>query len=640
MPTMDNTELEVQTQPQADLMDYETFKQVNENLNKVVLNTIAILEGCEKLDVKNIAQYLEEIRQDALGIAGEPLTQERVQEMVDTINNALDNALAQIEANGGVDVEALKAELREDLERIQAELEASAQTIQAELQTSLDKANEQVQAIAGAKDAILQEVTDKLKKIVESVGSGSKVDYDEIVGNKEVQIELLHGASKNQPASTLSLVDWAEYVTLDKNTGRRRYLKIKGFGKDRTILHNKREGEVYVYDILANITEPIAQVIPLNGNYILICQDNTYAYMLGLDWAMLGCFEDISNPMGAVKIHFDSPIIDAHCTGDTTYVLLENGDVWASGRNPYTFGHNNNIDSNNTFTKTAFENIVALEYVADRELDNRNGIALLDSAGNLCYCGGQDRVTPHATSGANQPTIAKLAGYERVWCLHNAVVANCISDQRTYAAGSVTGSKSGYGNENAWAVLHTNLKAQKVLMDSTKTMYLLANKQLFYATGNGNSTIQHNLITRWIIEGINPYGNGVNNTPVAEPTKIFDGIEDMAVSNHRWILKKSDKSLWSFGLNAQKYSGVSSVSSTTPVAFKIFDDADDFVCGKNFTAVLKGKTISVCRELIAGNGFVEIYTAPTKLKTETTESTETTEQTEQTEQQTTEGSEA
>ena len=629
MPTMDNTELEVQTQPQADLMDYETFKQVNENLNKVVLNTIAILEGCEKLDVKNIAQYLEEIRQDALGIAGEPLTQERVQEMVDTINNALDNALAQIEANGGVDVEALKAELREDLERIKTELEASAQTIQAELQTSLDKANEQVQAIAGAKDAILLEVTEKLKDIVASVNGGSGLNYEEIVGNKEVQIELLHGASKNQPASTLCLVDWAEFIALD-DRGNRRYLKIKGFGKDRTVLHNKREGEVYVYDILANITEPIAQVIPLNGNYMLVCDDGINVYMLGLDWQMLGAFQDISNPMGAVKIHFDSPVVTAHCTGDTTYILLENGDVWASGRNPYTFGHNNNIDSNNTFTKTAFKNIVALEYVADRELDNRNGIALLDSEGNLCYCGGQDRVTPHATSLANQPTIAKLAGYERVWCLHNAVVANHISDQRTYAAGSVTGSQSGYANPDAWAVLHTNLKAQKVLMDSTKTMYLLANKQLFYSTGNGDTFFQNNLITNWITVGTNPYGNGVNNDTAAAPTKIFDGIEDMAVSNHRWILKKSDKSLWSFGLNAQKYSGVSGVSSTTPVAFKIFDGADDFVCGKNFTAVLKGKTISVCRELINGNGFAEIYTAPTKPKTETTETTETTEQTTQT----------
>ena len=242
MPTMDNTELEVQTQPQADLMDYETFKQVNENLNKVVLNTIAILEGCEKLDVKNIAQYLEEIRQDALVIAGEPLTQERVQEMVDTINNALDNALAQIEANGGVDVEALKAELREDLERIQAELEASAQTIQAELQTSLDKANEQVQAIAGAKDAILLEVTEKLKDIVASVNGGSGLNYEEIVGNKEVQIELLHGASKNQPASTLSLVDWAEFIALD-DRGNRRYLKIlEGIGR----LSRTRERAKYI----------------------------------------------------------------------------------------------------------------------------------------------------------------------------------------------------------------------------------------------------------------------------------------------------------------------------------------------------------------------------------------------------------
>ena len=305
----------------------ESYTQMSQNIQALVEKVNAILISIGANDASNIDAMLEEIRQEALQVAKNPLDDATLQAQLEAIHTALDNALAQIEANGGVDVEALKAELREDLERIQAELEASAQTIQAELQTSLDKANEQVQAIAGAKDAILLEVTEKLKDIVASVNGGSGLNYEEIVGNKEVQIELLHGASKNQPASTLSLVDWAEYVTLDKSTGNRRYLKIKGFGKDRTILHNKREGEVYVYDILANITEPISKVIPLNGNYILICQDNTYAYMLGLDWAMLGCFEDISNPMGAVKIHFDFPIIDAHCTGDTTYVLLENGDV-------------------------------------------------------------------------------------------------------------------------------------------------------------------------------------------------------------------------------------------------------------------------------------------------------------------------
>lgn len=597
----------------------ESYTQMSQNIQALVEKVNAILISIGANNASNIDTMLEEIRQEALKVAKNPLDDATLQAQLESIQNALDNALAQLQANGGVDVNAIKQELRADLERVKTEL-----------QTSLDRANEQIQAVAGAKDAILQEVTDKLKKIVESVGSGSKVDYDEIVGDRDIEIELLHGASHNQPASTLSFLDWAEYVTLNKSTGRRRYLKIKGFGRDRTIIQHKREGEIYYYDILANIKEPIIKVIPLNGNYMLVCQDNNYVYMLGLDWGMLGAFQDIANPMGAVRMYFDSPVVTAHCTGDTTYVLLENGDLWASGRNPYTFGHNNNIDSYNAWTKTAFTNIKAMEYVADRSLDNRNGIAVLDSENNICSVGGAGRHLIYTSSSykANQPTIHKNSGYDRVWCLADAVIA--LKQDNTYGIGLTTGKGSG-----GFSALATELKAQKVLQDKEKTLYLLENKQLFYATGAKYYTSQYNsAYSRYQYDaqrdtiGTNTYGNGLNSDTTMTPTKIFDGIEDMATYYNRWIIKKEDKTLWSWGLDAEKFAGISALSGTKVEAFKIFEGADDFVCGKNFTAVLKGKTISVSRELIIGNGFVEIYTAPTTPKTETTE----TEQTEQTQE--------
>lgn len=114
--TMGN--LAVNTQPQADLMDYETFRNLNEKLNNVVLNTISILDGYDRLDNKNIEQYLQKVREDALKIAGNPLTEEKVQEMLDKINTALKEALKQISDNGGVDVEAIKAVVAKDLETI------------------------------------------------------------------------------------------------------------------------------------------------------------------------------------------------------------------------------------------------------------------------------------------------------------------------------------------------------------------------------------------------------------------------------------------------------------------------------------------------------------------------------------------
>lgn len=597
----------------------ESYTQMSQNIQALVEKVNAILISIGANNASNIDAMLEEIRQEALKVAKNPLDDATLQAQLESIQSALDNALAQLQANGGVDVEALKAELRADLERVKAELEASAQTIQAELQAGLDRANEQVQAIAGAKDAILQEVTDKLKKIVESVGNGSGVDYETVVGDSDIEIELLHGASKNQPASTLSFLDWAEYVTLE--SGNRRYLKIKGFGRDRTIIQHKREGEIYYYDILANIKEPIIKVIPLNGNYMLVCKDGTNVYMLGLDWQMLGGFQDIANPMGAVKMQFGSPVVTAHCTGDTTYVLLENGELWASGRNPYTFGHNNNIDSYNAWTKTAFTNIKSMEYVADRALDNRNGIAVLDSANQICSVGGAGRYLIHNKDRANTPTIVKNTDgnanvtYERVWCLANAVVAYLTAQQYAYAIGDRTGSNT---YQYYWGRLCTQFKPIKVLADSEKTMYLLANKQLLCSTGcyHWNGTIQ--------------YGNSVDNThnKHASSVKVQDNVVDMATSNNRWIIKKGDKTLWSWGLDAEKFAGISALSGTKYTAFKIFEGADDFVCGKNFTAVLKGKTISVSRELIIGNGFAEIYTAPTTPKTETTE----TEQTEQTQE--------
>lgn len=610
----------------------ESYTQMSQNIQALVEKVNAILISIGANNASNINEMLEEIRQEALKVAKNPLDDATLQAQLESIQNALDNALAQLQANGGVDVNALKVELRADLERVKTELEASAQTIQTQLQTSLDRANEQIQAVAGAKDAILQEVTDKLKKIVESVGSGSKVDYDEIVGDRDIEIELLHGASHNQPASTLSFLDWAEYVTLDKSTGRRRYLKIKGFGRDRTIIQHKREGEIYYYDILANIKEPIIKVIPLNGNYMLVCQDNNYVYMLGLDWGMLGAFQDIANPMGAVRMYFDSPVVTAHCTGDTTYVLLENGDLWASGRNPYTFGHNNNIDSYNAWTKTAFTNIKAMEYVADRSLDNRNGIAVLDSENNICSVGGQGRYLIGSVGVTNVANISKNPGYDRVWCLADAVIA--LKQDNTYGVGITTGKGSG-----GFSALATELKAQKVLQDKEKTLYLLENKQLFYATGAKYYAGEYNYQRKYLYNvqqdntGTNTYGNGVNSDTTMTPTKIFDGIVDMATYHNRWIIKKEDKTLWSWGLDAEKFAGISSLSGTKVEAFKIFEGADDFVCGKNFTAVLKGKTISVSRELITNNGFAEIYTAPTTPKKETAE-------TEQTEQQTQEGSEA
>ena len=609
----------------------ESYTQMSQNIQALVEKVNAILVAIGANGASNIDTMLEEIRQEALKVAKNPLDDATLQAQLESIQSALDNALAQLQANGGVDVNALKVELRADLERVKTELEASAQTIQTQLQTSLDRANEQIQAVAGAKDAILQEVTDKLKKIVESVGSGSKVDYDEIVGDRDIEIELLHGASHNQPASTLSFLDWAEYVTLNKSTGRRRYLKIKGFGRDRTIIQHKREGEIYYYDILANIKEPIIKVIPLNGNYMLVCQDNKYVYMLGLDWGMLGAFQDIANPMGAVRMYFDSPVVTAHCTGDTTYVLLENGDLWASGRNPYTFGHNNNIDSYNAWTKTAFTNIKAMEYVADRSLDNRNGIAVLDSENNIRSVGGQGRYLIGRVGVTNVPKISKNPSYDRVWCLADAVIA--LKQNNTYGVGITTGKGSG-----GFSALATELKAQKVLQDKEKTLYLLENKQLFYATGAKYYAARYvgpHFVYDQLQEhtGTNTYGNGVNSDTTMTPTKIFDGIVDMATYFNRWIIKKEDKTLWSWGLDAEKFAGISALSGTKVEAFKIFEGADDFVCGKNFTAVLKGKTISVSRELINNNGFAEIYTAPTTPKKETTE-------TEQTEQQTQEGSEA
>lgn len=120
--TAETNPLDIQEQPQANLMNYETFRELNESINAVVLNTASILEGYDKLDAKNITEHLEKIRSEALRIAGAPITQEKVQEIMTTIDTELNNALRRLEEIGGVDVNAIKQEITRDLEGIKTRI--------------------------------------------------------------------------------------------------------------------------------------------------------------------------------------------------------------------------------------------------------------------------------------------------------------------------------------------------------------------------------------------------------------------------------------------------------------------------------------------------------------------------------------
>ena len=133
----------------------ESYTQMSQNIQALVEKVNAILISIGANNASNIDTMLEEIRQEALKVAKNPLDDATLQAQLEAIQTALDNALAQIEANGGVDVEALKAEIETEIQteieglksKIETDLGGLKSEIETNLQEGLQEANAQIEIL-------------------------------------------------------------------------------------------------------------------------------------------------------------------------------------------------------------------------------------------------------------------------------------------------------------------------------------------------------------------------------------------------------------------------------------------------------------------------------------------------------------
>ncbi|MDY2584085.1 hypothetical protein, partial [Helicobacter sp.] len=114
-------------------LDYETFKSVNAKLNDLVLNTLSLLEGQKKLK----------------------------SESVERINQALSDALQQIQAQG--DMQAMETKLNAKIQELETKIEEIKQTNFQERAT--EAAEELKQKSAQITGAMLKTMTASIERI-------------------------------------------------------------------------------------------------------------------------------------------------------------------------------------------------------------------------------------------------------------------------------------------------------------------------------------------------------------------------------------------------------------------------------------------------------------------------------------------
>lgn len=310
MPTMDNTGLEVQTPPQADLI-----RELNESINAVVLNTASILEGYDKLDAKNITEHLEKIRSEALRIAGAPITQEKVQEIMTTIDTALNNALRRLEESGGVDVNAIKQEITRDLEGIKTTIINDLNPIKEEITQKFEEVKTKLEDFNGFDYIAIdnpKENTNPTKQNALWLNQKTSIIYTCIDNTENNNIWVGNGVfmggifSKFQPKNPDESISGNFYF----NTYTQRPF----------IKHDNKWVEIQGIEVIEDIrTIDVLQegVLYLQGTDFYYANADTPIY--SLDYAQMGTPTPTLNPAKQFALYFDvENKIFYICLDDTT----------------------------------------------------------------------------------------------------------------------------------------------------------------------------------------------------------------------------------------------------------------------------------------------------------------------------------
>lgn len=323
----------------------ESYTQMSQNIQALVEKVNAILISIGANGASNINEMLEEIRQEALKVAKNPLDDATLQAQLESIQSALDNALAQLQANGGVDVEALKAEIETELEglkseigteldglkrEIETDLEGLKSEIETNLQEGLQEANAQIEILKETKDAIKEAIKQELTT--------------HTTPTRAYKRHMLRGAKSGLIDGTPHIpgqTSFAFATYYENEDGSREYHQLYSFSNGNSTagigLGNAGVQKTeYIVDIPREIPDKIVDVIQGGTTWILVTERKDVLWILG-NVAVAGIPPEQGTyfTQAPRRLVLPEKLKDAYICGNNGYYLLEDGRLFASGLNQY-----------------------------------------------------------------------------------------------------------------------------------------------------------------------------------------------------------------------------------------------------------------------------------------------------------------
>lgn len=554
----------------------ESYTQMSQNIQALVEKVNAILISIGANGASNIDTMLEEIRQEALKVAKNPLDDATLQAQLESIQSALDNALAQLQANGGVDAEALKAEIeteiQTELEGLKSEIETKLEGLKSEIETSLQEglreANTQIEALKEAKDEILLEVGSAKDAIKEAIKQELTTPT---TPKRAYKRHMLRGAKSGLLDGTPHIsgqTSFAFATYYENEDGSREYHQLYSFSKGNSTagigLGNAGvEKQEYIVDIPREIPDKIVDVIQGGTTWILVTERKDVLWILG-NVAVAGIAPEQGTyfTQAPRRLVLPEKLKDAYICGNNGYYLLEDGRLFASGLNQYgEFGMGNTTNLNFNLTQTTHRNIAGIFKGDDCQKSflmcwNKDGdlstsghggqyLAMGDGMGNMVYA------TPAVKTFA--------APIEKGWSNGLTSIVT-LANGEVYACGYNAYANVGNGDRYSQNWVKINVPALKSVYFDHKALTMgLTKENELYVWGNGTYG----------------YGNSAAANAHLVPTKIESNVKEILAGSgfYAYILKNGDLYVW--GNNALAQSGKARTNFVTREATKIYENCED-----------------------------------------------------------------
>ena len=543
----------------------ESYTQMSQNIQALVEKVNAILISIGANNASNINEMLEEIRQEALKVAKNPLDDAALQAQLESIQSALDNALAQLQANGGVDAEALKAEIETEIQteieglksKIETKLEGLKSEIETNFQEGLQEANAQIEILKETKDAIKEAIKQELTTPT--------------TPTRAYKRHMLRGAKSGLIDGTPHIpgqTSFAFATYYENEDGSREYHQLYSFSNGNSTagigLGNAGvEKQEYIVDIQREIPDKIVDVIQGGTTWILVTERKDVLWILG-NVAVAGIAPEQGTyfTQAPRRLVLPEKLKDAYICGNNGYYLLEDGRLFASGLNQCgEFGMGNTTNLNFSLTQTTHRNIAGIFKGDDHPKNflmcwNKDGdlstsghggmyLAMGDGMGNMVYA------TPAVKTFS--------APIEKGWSNGLTSIVT-LANGEVYACGYNAYANVGNGDRYSQNWVKINVPALKsVYFDHTALTMGLTKENELYVWGNGTYG----------------YGNSAAANAHLVPTKIESNVKEILAGSgfYAYILKNGDLYVW--GNNALAQSGKARTNFVTREATKIYENCED-----------------------------------------------------------------